>query len=435
MADEKKVPFQSVLRTYNSLISGGTLGGTIFPERIFPFEFYAEESNEGERRLLRNLGDGVMTYVSETMLVNALLFFSSKLPEKEFKSYLLDADKAKKVAKYWLGSQSPFKQNIYPVLQKSTAGYCFHRLDFNKQKEDTEIFDYLCGSLDSNKEAFLAYLGALFDPNAKLQQFLWLSGTGGNGKGALLRLIARIFAQSYVSVTTENRHIDKYWQSSLVGKRVAVCGDTKNLDFVNSSIFMQVTGGDYVTVRPMYEKAYTTKLDTMFIFAANADPRTTSEDSAQRRAIICTLDKGKYQHFDDFEERLWSERAGIVYKCVEAWNSIKHKKNIPVDTKKLEDLADQNEEEWEYLTNRYFEVDPQAEIDASLVMTILREGEKKQLSSNQMADWKRYLKRIHGVTNVRKYRDSNRLSKHRVYVGLRERKPSDTQPNNGSIAY
>lgn len=440
MTDKKndKVSFQAVLRTYDSLIRHTAISTVIFSEdRVLPHTFLLEESEEGERRILRDEGYGVVRYVSESMLVNSLLTFSKKLPEVQFKNYVLDVDKAKKVAKFWMGSNVPIRGKIYPVLQQSTKGYTFHRLDFDKQEGETEIFDYLVSTLETNQEAFIAYLGALFDPNAKCQQFLWLQGPGGDGKGTILRLLAKIFQQSYVSVSTEARDIDKFWQSSLVGKRVAVCGDTRNLNFVNSSIFMQITGGDAVSIRPMQEKAYTTKLDIMFVFSANAAPLAGSEASTKRRAIICEMQPGKQKHIENFEQRLWDERAGIVHKCFSAWEKVKHLREIPIDSKVLKELAEDTEEKLECLTDRHFQVDPEGYIPATLVRTILSENEKRPPNNAEVSEWKRYIKRTYGV-EIRRMRAGEKgytssKDRKRYYFGIKERRGANDSQGEGVI--
>jgi ribosomal protein S6E (S10) len=413
----KKISFQRVMEVIADQMNNGAAGNIVFGENTFPHKFHVEISDEGEKIILEELDNKVMKYVSENRVIDAVLKYIDAYPRQTHKNYKIDHDKAKKIFKFWRAITKPFPEVIHPILQKDTPGYTFHRLDFNMEERPTEIFDYLVDGLDTNKEAFLAYLGSLFDPRKTLQQYLWISGNGGDGKGAIFRLLARIFAQSYVSVTTEARHIDKHWQSKLVGKRLAVCGDTKNLEFINSSIFMQVTGGDHVTVRPMYKAEYTTHLNTMFIFGANADPAITTEDSGKRRAIICRLDRGEYQHFDNFEERIWEERGGILFKCWEAWKKVRDKPRIPVDEESLQRLGEDTEEYWQYLLERYFEVGRNLEVSSVDVQKCLN-LERKNLTNQEKGAWKRWLKRVHGIGSVQRKEGGRNI---KVYVGMCER--------------
>jgi len=420
---EKKIAFYAICETYSSLLNHGAVADVTLP-MSFKKKYHVEVSEEGERVVLQEMKGMVMRYMSENAVIDDLVAYSHLLPD-EYKAFKLDHEKAKKIMKYWKAITPNFPHKIKPILQKDTSGYTFHRLDFNMVKMETPTFDYLLEALDTNQEAFLAYIGALFDPGKTQQQYLWLSGGGGDGKGSLFRLLHRIFNHSYVSITTENRHIDKYWQSSLIGKRLAVCGDTKNLDFINSSIFMQVSGGDHVTVRPMYARAYTAELNTMFIFGANADPAITTEDSSQRRAIICKVQRGGDGVFiDGYEEKLWEERAGIVYRCMEAWRKVRHLIRIPVDEESLQNLGEDTEEMHQQLVDRYFEVGEGLSIPSSTVITILKEGEKRPPTNIEMGAWKRFLVRAHGIKFGRD-RAEGRQTK--MYLGLGEKDVTDSE--------
>jgi hypothetical protein len=394
---EKKLSFKDFCLTLMIGVDHLPSSTMYFREREFPDKYHIELSPEGVATLIRELPRGVMEYVSEERFISAVVKFCDSI-EDTHPAHWCDHDKAKRFVAYWKDMTSPFPQKIHPVLQYSTPGYTWHRLDFDMKEEETPTFDYLVETLDTNKHAFMGFIGALFDSAVTLQQYLWITGDGGDGKGALFRLLSKIFGDSYTSIDTDLKNVDKYWASALLGKRVGVAGDITNLDFINSSTFKGVTGGDHVSIRRMHRESYTVHLNTMFILGANADPFITSEGSGLRRAIICRMDKNKYRYIENFEGRLWDERAGIVFRCVMRWREFKKENpyKIPVDEARHLDLASSTEERHQYYVDEYFQIASGLEISASRVIAALNE-EKRPLNNQAMGAWKRFLERVHGV--------------------------------------
>ena len=420
---ENKIPFYQVTENFMAVLNQATTGNSplakvIFGNHNFPHKFHVESSEEGIKIFIEELSDGVVRYVPEERVVDSLSAFITNLPADKFKAYKMDWDKARKVIRSWKAAKPDFPHEIKPILQKDTSGYTFHRLDFNMEEMETPTFDYLVEAIQTNGEAFMAYIGAMFDPIKTPQQYLWLSGSGGDGKGAIFRMLKKIFNRSYVSISTENRDVDKYWQSSLVGKRIAICGDTKNLDFINRSIFMQVSGGDPVSIRKMQKEAYTVELNCMFVFGANADPNISTEDSGKRRAIICHLDRDKYRFIKNLEEKLWLERSGIVQKCWDAWKKVRSKPMIPVDKESLAELGASTEEFQQQIFDRYLVADEGAAISSSDLITLLKENERSMFSNQDYGTWKRWLHRTYGVQCKRVRIDGGQK---RLFSGIRDR--------------
>jgi hypothetical protein len=424
-----KIRVQDVYTAMASAVNKSADFELRFPEVVlndeFPTRYHVEMSQEGQRSILREYRHHVCRYVDMDMLAAELATFAGNLAlTTGVDGYWCDYDKAKKAAAYWKATTRPHSFRIAPVLQRSTPGYTFHRLDFDMDESDTPTFDYLIDSLDTNQKAFIGYLGALFDPTVTLQQYLWITGSGGDGKGALFRLLARIFDQSYTSIATDYRFIDKFWASGLIGKRVAVSADTTNTAFINTSTFKSLTGGDHVSVRKMRREEFTVKLNAMFIFGANMDPALTTEDSGLRRAIICRMDKDKYRYIENFEQKLWDERAGIVFKCTEQWKKFKEKSlHIPVDEESHRNLGTATEEMHQQLVDEYFVTGEGLSITASELIRELKE-EKRPLSNNELGEWKRFLERVHGVKSKRRMFGN---VKKMVYegIGLKDRAPGE----------
>jgi hypothetical protein len=420
----QQIKKKSLMNGIVSAINRDPIATLLFRQQSFPNKYHIEQDDEGHRSIMLESGNGIMRYVSDDKLRSDIVSWTFGLGEESFGSYWCDSKKAAEVVSYWKDRTPVFPHKIHPVLQKDTPGYTFHRLDFNAQDVPTPTFDYLVDTLDTNKEAFVGFIGALFDASTTLQQYLWITGSGGDGKGALFRLLARIFQQSYTSVSTDTRHVDKYWASCLMGKRVAVAADTTNPGFINTSTFKSVTGGDTTTIRKMRREEFSVRLNAMFLFGANMDPALTTEQSGLRRAIICRMDKDRYQHIDGFEDRLWAERAGIVFRCRSRW--MEFKKNgltIPVDEESHRDLGAATEEMHQQLVDQYFELGPDLTVSASEVITILKEGEKRPPNNHELGEWKRYLDRVHGVRMGFLRQNGSRVRCYRG-MGVRSAEPS-----------
>lgn len=400
---EKKPSFQAIMEGIVDHINGGATGEVIFGKH-YPWKtiYHVEVSPEGERQVLVELPGNVLRYVTQTMVMSEIYRFTDRLPRIAYRHYKMDSAKVKKIFEYWLMTKTPLTEKIHPVLQKDTPGYCFHRFDFNMEDRSTEIFDYIMDGLGHNREAVLAFIGSMFDPHQTLQQYCWITGPGGDGKGSLFRVLKRLFDEAYVGITTEKNQLDKYWASSLLGKRLAVCGDTRNLDFINEPIFMQITGGDAVSVRAMRKSAYSAHLPCLFLLGANAYPNIGSGGAAARRAIIANFSRKAEDkvHFENFEARLWDERAGILYKCWAEWKKVRHLQRIPVDMAQLQERASATEEDFQVLFDTYFVLNDRGYCTAMEVKQAL-DKEKFVVSNVKVAAWKRWLEINYGVTAVR----------------------------------
>ena len=396
---EKRPSQQAIMEILVDHMNGGASGEAVFGRR-YPWKtlYHVEVSPEGTRQVLLELPGKVLRYVNADMVSSEIYKFTHRLPRTVYKHYKVDMQKVRKIYDYWLMTKDPLKDPIHPVLQKDTPGYCFHRFDFNMEDKPTEIFDYIMGGIGHNREAVLAFIGSMFDSKSTLQQYCWLIGPGGDGKGSLFRILKQLFADAYVGITTEKNQLDKYWASSLLGKRLAVCGDTRNLDFINESIFMAITGGDAVAVRSMRKSAYSAHLPCLFMLGANAYPNINSGGASFRRAIIATFTRKEEDKvwFENFEARLWEERAGILFKCWAEWKKMRHLHRIPVDTARLMDHAADTEEDFQVLFDSYFDLRTDGFCTAMEVKQSL-DKEKFPMSSVRIGAWKRWLTTKFGI--------------------------------------
>lgn len=204
------------------------------------------------------------------------------------------------------------------IAQLNSEGLAFNRLGFEPQSIETPLFDEIL-SRCTNADALKAFIWSIFEPSANKQQYLWLYGEGGNGKSTLAGFLEKIMGDAYCSERATGAANNKHYTASFVGKRLAVYSDTNSLGFVRSELFKELSGNDVIKVERKYESPFTIRLDVKFLFLSNSLPQISSQKSDQRRAIICELGPIAGDIDPMYEEKLWSERAGILFKCREQY--------------------------------------------------------------------------------------------------------------------
>lgn len=343
-ATPKKPSNQQLFVMFSNLMNGhpATLAFGMPP---FPTKFHVIEPECGERLVAIELPGRVLLHVKENAVLCAIVSYGANLDEG-FHHYKWDVRKARDALNYWLAHTEPLKEDVRPVLQKDTPGYCWRRLDFNLADEPTPVFDKFLSWIKTNPEGFLAFTGALFDPHAPRQQYLWLHGEGEDGKGTWMRFLRKILGDAYVALYSDTKKVNQFFSSRLLGKRLGVFPDCKNLGFVTDELFMSLSGEDAVAVEKKNKDGYTADLQAMYMFSANALPRISSQKSDQRRAITCEFIRAEEDFIEDLESKLWAERAGILHKCFAAWLVAKsaNKNKIPVDRSVAAEIAEKNEE-------------------------------------------------------------------------------------------
>jgi len=379
-------------------------------------KFIIVEPSKGQRQILTVAYDGVVAYCHENAVVAALLSWSKKLPA-DFTNYKFTFNKARQCVDYWLHS-SPVVDldTIYPVLQKSSPGLTFHRLDFDMKEEPTPLFDDILSRVETNKAALRAFIGMIFDKTAPRQYYLWLHGKGGDGKGTLSRMLRRFLGDAYVVLSDDKNQHNQFFTSRLLGKRLGVFPDCDNRDIVKSGMFMSITGGDPVFIERKGKDGFTAEIETLCMFLSNKLPNISGAHSDLRRAVICQMTPRQDKEQDPtYEARLWEERAGIMHKCWSEWQDMNAKYgHLNVDIEAAGDLAEENETVFEEIFERHFCL-ADSELSATEIYAALRED---RISNSLIHDFYAWLERSKGVTPSRS-RVNGRRKKVFPGVGLR----------------
>jgi hypothetical protein len=240
------------------------------------------------------------------------------------------------------------------ILFKDQLGYCFRRLPFQPTEGDTPTWDSVTSRM-TNADAFMAFVASIFHSGSYNQQYIWIYGEGGEGKGSIGRWLHKIFGSSYHSMSSIPR--SRFWKFSLIGKRCVVFSDWSNSNFVAGGDFKSMSGGDVQELEEKYGQCFNAFLNNKYIFFSNEKPNVASEASDLRRLIYChiaPIDDSK-KEYGAFETKLWEESSAFIYRCLSIYekNCPDHSP-IPFDHRQSLEIAEENESEYEGLMQGSF---------------------------------------------------------------------------------
>lgn len=260
--------------------------------------------------------------------------------------------------KYWADSADPITE-VEPFLwaNESPEKYTWHRLPFDREPHASEeAFPLWLEILnrieeEGNRRAALLWIGSLFAKDSYRQQYLWLYGDGGDSKGAISRVLKRIFGGACkANLTPPGRGEDQErWCTKLVGIRLATFPDCNAAKFPGSGLFKQITGGDYLGGRLLFQEPIEFMPDCKVLFVTNKPPAIDDGAANARRAIICTLAPFVGEQRPDYEEELYRQAGAFCNYALTAYEAVCPNGVIPCDTATLSNFASVTFEEWEVL--------------------------------------------------------------------------------------
>lgn len=183
-----------------------------------------------------------------------------------------------------------------------------------------------------------------------LAKFFIFVGDGGNGKGTLLQIIKQILGENNVSANSISQLADERYLNTLIGK-LANLGDDIQDEPINKKqmkMLKNLSTGDTIQVRRLYENAISVQLSPTLIFTSNNILKSFDKDySYKRRAIWCPMySKPKVTEPDFIEQvttpealqywlrliveayqRLYQQKTYTMCSKIELFNEEYHKEN------------------------------------------------------------------------------------------------------------
>ena len=337
----------------------------------FPVKLHLKEDIQGEKIILYELPNKVLRVVKDKLVHSRLARyllnneFVYTLPNGQpVKTTMPNQFSAKTIinlVNLWIMHKEELSEELHGDIKvlahRDDPCYTFNRLDFVFEDGPCPTWDEMM-SRTSDKKALMAFIGSIFEPLSDRQQYLWLYGEGGNGKGSIQKFLRRILGSAHRAKSTDN--INQFWSSDLVGKRLADFADTNNFAFIKTGLFKQLTGGDPVPVQYKHKDGFDAELNIKTMFSSNEKPEITRKRSDLRRAIFVTfgpIETKNYLPTDIYDAKLWEERAAFLYKCSQVYRECcPNHGTIPVKSEQTMDLVHENEELWYSIVERHFTI-------------------------------------------------------------------------------
>lgn len=196
---------------------------------------------------------------------------------------------------------------------KSDEGLCWHKHSFDIEEGPTPLFDEMMNRT-SNAEALQAWIWSLLEPKSDRQQYVWLTGEGGDGKSTLISMLEKIITEKKCVSLSDIPGNDKHWATAIVGMRLVTFPDFQKSDSLDRGEFKSLTSCDKTSVRDFHKKSVAYKADCKVIFGSNTLPNINDTHANLRRIILCEMRRPAYRD-SSYGEKLWREIGAILFKC------------------------------------------------------------------------------------------------------------------------
>lgn len=406
-ASEKKIRFGVIAKYLCDFIDGLPLHlGKEYAPFQHKFVTYQEKSKEPKIILERHETTRTVEEVSEQRVVDCLTQRTSNFIDVPAEVYNLSQSRLFEVVAAWKSLSIPIRGFPSAVGFKSQPIDVFTRLDFDPQpiidelelEEKCPIFSEILSRL-TNKVAFCARLGSLFDENADRKQILWVYGPGDAGKSQISWMVQELVGNS-VAILSPAILKSPFWKATVVGKRVAIDSDATP-HFLQSDEFKSFTGDGKHSINQKNKPIYTANINCQGLFFSNNPAFIDNSDSLKNRIIVCHIDslppeKMEAEHI--FREKLRLEFPYIVGYCQEVYDYVGRGRRIPSDPKALQECIDSYESTDLAIFDRNFEEKPDGAVSNEAFYDILiREGKNRQ---KDQREFKEFLKNRFSITET-----------------------------------
>lgn len=395
-AKPKKTPVMQSAMFFSDLLNGK------LPPHIEPLsaKFHILKDQAGNAQILEEAPGGEVSFVGKAKVLSTLAQYTRNNEIIARESMGFAASDWEFFVKYWIMETNSLPAKIHNVLPSSATGLSWRRLEFDPEPGPHPLWDELMSRV-TNAVALQQWIGSLFHDEADRQTYVWLYGEGGDGKGALLRLLKRVFGITAAAEHVQKGGANQFWTHGLLGKRLIIFGDCNNYAFPMSGLFKSITGNDSVRVEVKGGSVYTTELNCLCIFASNEKPQVEKEADL-RRAIFCSFTPPPNKDNHGYETDLWAEAPHILATCMQQYVTMDCLGNrITPSRLDLEEIADVASSEFESIFYRRFELAAYGASTSMATHEIYRilkeEGVKSHHDIAKFYDW---LKKTYGLKKI-----------------------------------
>lgn len=420
--EEDKVPTQLVTDLVIRAVNHEKLES--FPNfPAFPHVWCVAELSKGVRQAYEVSKNG-LTPISQAYVCQEILSYAHK-NFTEVKEFRFQKRQAEEISYQWLVKTKLSVPKLFSFSDEYDV-VSYVKLPWKKElvPEETPLFDEMFSRM-SNSKALKEFIGSIFFEESYNQQYAWLHGEGGDGKGALLRAIEAVMGELYAAKFPKEEG-DKFWEYTLIGKRLVGFPEIEDGSFVTTGIFKMLTGGDKIFINPKGKDPFSYTPFAKYIFLSNRKPNVALDRSDKRRLIYVTV-KGIGRELDsveaaEYEAKLQLESPSFLQKCIKEFESSRTHVREPIkcDFTEYELLAEQNSEEFLVLADSFLDFAPHYTMPPHALISLLHEVKIRDY--RKVGAFRNFLEKRFGVTK-RAVRDHGHVKYE--YLGVRRRTFSD----------
>lgn len=184
----------------------------------------------------------------------------------------------------------------------------------------------------NNRLAFMCYLGAIIDPQAHPQQYLWLYGKGNDGKSTIIQVLQALFGPAAMKSEWPDNP-NNFYTSRMESRRLLLLDDQEHGKVVRSGLWKTITGSDTITIEHKGQSPYVVPNELLLVSASNSRPEGSADRADTRRLVLCectTFPRDKV--VKDYYKTLLQYSDPFFSLCWQLWNAHKGSKGfVPVD--------------------------------------------------------------------------------------------------------
>lgn len=206
--------------------------------------------------------------------------------------------------------------------------------------------DVLPDKIEQN--ALMEFIGYCFLNTHSYQKFLFLLGSGANGKSIVLNVIRKFFGKS-----TSNVDLQQLFSHEMIGienKYINIGSEInpRGLNDGQLENLKKLTAGEPTQLNPKNSSPYDISSSEIpkFIFSGNSKPRGNLDDGLFRRMLLLKFNKviSKKERIQSLEERFYDELSGIFNLALEGLNRLIRQGDFSLSRTMQEDLDEYKEE-------------------------------------------------------------------------------------------
>ena len=146
---------------------------------------------------------------------------------------------------------------------------------------------------------------------APLEKIFWCHGPGGGGKGTFLEAVRWALGEGHCRGWKGDTFKDRHGLAGLAGGRYAIAMDLGGA--IKADGLNELISNEAVTVRALYQKAVSMRLNVRMLAASNQLPTFTggSAEGMQRRLLVLPFLRPPTEPDTGLKDRLRGEAAGI----------------------------------------------------------------------------------------------------------------------------